>query len=143
MSDSQTVPSNSPKRIGVAADRGGFELKEYLAGMLREAHYEVVDFGDGQPKPDDDYPDFARMAYQNYKEIFAGDRFRKLAAKGARVQRLLWASTGAKNPDYIRGGEAYFRRVSWPGGLLPKTTVHPDSVSTFYVRPIEALPSDD
>ena len=26
--------------------------------MLREAHYEVVDFGDGQPKPDDDYPDF-------------------------------------------------------------------------------------
>ena len=42
----------------------------------------------------------ARMAYQNYKEIFAGDRFRKLATKGARVQRLLWASTGAKNPDY-------------------------------------------
>ena len=26
--------------------------------MLREAHYEVVDFGDSQPKPDDDYPDF-------------------------------------------------------------------------------------
>jgi len=42
----------------------------------------------------------ARMAYENYKEIFAGDRFRKLATKGARVQRLLWASTGAKNPDY-------------------------------------------
>jgi ribose 5-phosphate isomerase B len=33
-------------------------LKEYLAGMLREAHFEVVDFGDGRPKPDDDYPDF-------------------------------------------------------------------------------------
>jgi len=42
----------------------------------------------------------ARMAYQNYKEIFAGDRFRKLATRGARVQRLLWASTGAKNPGY-------------------------------------------
>ncbi len=42
----------------------------------------------------------AKMAYQTYKEIFAGDRFTKLAAKGARVQRLLWASTGAKNPDY-------------------------------------------
>jgi transaldolase len=42
----------------------------------------------------------ARMAYQDYKEIFAGDRFRKLAMKGARVQRLLWASTGAKNPNY-------------------------------------------
>ena len=42
----------------------------------------------------------AKMAYQIYKEIFGSDRFRKLAAQGARVQRLLWASTGAKNPDY-------------------------------------------
>jgi ribose 5-phosphate isomerase B len=58
MSDSLTVPPTTPKRVGVAADHGGFELKEYLAGMLREAAFEVVDFGDGQPKPDDDYPDF-------------------------------------------------------------------------------------
>jgi transaldolase len=42
----------------------------------------------------------AKMAYQIYKEIFGGDRFKKLAAQGARVQRLLWASTGTKNPDY-------------------------------------------
>jgi transaldolase len=42
----------------------------------------------------------AKMAYQIYKEIFAGDRFTKLATKGARVQRLLWASTSTKNPDY-------------------------------------------
>jgi transaldolase len=42
----------------------------------------------------------AKMAYQIYKEIFSSDRFRKLAAQGARVQRLLWASTGTKNPDY-------------------------------------------
>jgi ribose 5-phosphate isomerase B len=47
-----------PKRIGVAADHGGFESKEYLAGMLREAGYEVADFGASQPTPDDDYPDF-------------------------------------------------------------------------------------
>jgi len=58
MSDSQTLPLTSPKRIGVAADHGGFELKEYLAATLREAHYEVFDFGDGQRNPDDDYPDF-------------------------------------------------------------------------------------
>jgi ribose 5-phosphate isomerase B len=58
MPDSQTVLPRTPKRIGLAADHGGFESKEYLAGMLREAHYEVVDFGDSQPKPDDDYPDF-------------------------------------------------------------------------------------
>jgi len=42
----------------------------------------------------------ARMAYQIYKEIFGSDRFRKLAAQDARVQRLLWASTGTKNADY-------------------------------------------
>ena len=58
MSDSQTLPPPAPQRIGVAADHGGFELKEYLAAMLREAHYEVFDFSGGRPKPDDDYPDF-------------------------------------------------------------------------------------
>ncbi len=42
----------------------------------------------------------AKMAYQIHKEIFTSERFRKLAARGARVQRLLWASTSTKNPDY-------------------------------------------
>ena len=56
VSDSVTALPRTPKRIGVAADHGG--LKEHLAGMLREAGYEVIDFGDGRPKPDDDYPDF-------------------------------------------------------------------------------------
>ena len=42
----------------------------------------------------------ARCAYQIYKEIFEGDRFRNLAGKNARAQRPLWASTSTKNPDY-------------------------------------------
>ena len=42
----------------------------------------------------------AKMAYQIYKDIFGGERFKTLAAQGARVQRLLWASTSTKNPDY-------------------------------------------
>jgi transaldolase len=42
----------------------------------------------------------AKMAYQLYKEIFQSERFQKLADRGARVQRLLWASTSTKNPDY-------------------------------------------
>jgi transaldolase len=42
----------------------------------------------------------AKVAYQKYKEIFSGDRWDALVAKGARVQRLLWASTGTKNPQY-------------------------------------------
>lgn len=42
----------------------------------------------------------AKVAYHIYKEIFGGTRFKQLAAAGARVQRLLWASTSSKNPDY-------------------------------------------
>jgi transaldolase len=42
----------------------------------------------------------ARLAYQSYKQIFAGPRWDALAAKGARRQRLLWASTSVKNPRY-------------------------------------------
>ena len=42
----------------------------------------------------------AKMAYQIYKEMFGSDRFGKLTAEGALVQRLLWASTSTKNPDY-------------------------------------------
>jgi transaldolase len=42
----------------------------------------------------------ARAAFQIYKEIFDGERFRKLVAQGARAQRLLWASTSTKNPAY-------------------------------------------
>ncbi|HUD82271.1 MAG: RpiB/LacA/LacB family sugar-phosphate isomerase [Limisphaerales bacterium] len=46
------------QRVGIAADHGGFELKEYLVKMLRAAGHEVNDFGDSQLKSDDDYPDF-------------------------------------------------------------------------------------
>ena len=42
----------------------------------------------------------AKIAYQKYKEIFGSDRWQALAAKGAKVQRLLWASTSTKNPEY-------------------------------------------
>ena len=42
----------------------------------------------------------AKAAYRIYKEIFGSERFRKLKEQGARVQRLLWASTSTKNPAY-------------------------------------------
>jgi transaldolase len=42
----------------------------------------------------------AKIAYQKYKEIYAGDRWQALKAKGAKEQRLLWASTSTKNPSY-------------------------------------------
>ncbi|UGS37940.1 transaldolase [Capillimicrobium parvum] len=42
----------------------------------------------------------AKLAYEAYKEIFAGDRWEALKAKGASPQRCLWASTSTKNPAY-------------------------------------------
>jgi len=42
----------------------------------------------------------AQLAYEMYKGIFGGDKFRKLALQGTRPQRLLWASTSSKNPEY-------------------------------------------
>ncbi len=46
------------REIGIAADHAGFELKEYLKKMLREAKYEVIDFGNHERDPLDDYPDY-------------------------------------------------------------------------------------
>lgn len=42
----------------------------------------------------------AKLAYEAYKQVFTSERFRKLKAHGARVQRPLWASTSTKNPAY-------------------------------------------
>ncbi|MEA5617935.1 transaldolase [Cronbergia sp. UHCC 0137] len=42
----------------------------------------------------------AKIAYQKYKDIIKSDRWQALSAKGAKVQRLLWASTSTKNPSY-------------------------------------------
>jgi transaldolase / glucose-6-phosphate isomerase len=42
----------------------------------------------------------AKHAYQYYKELYSGRRWRALAGLGAQTQRLLWASTGTKNPSY-------------------------------------------
>ena len=42
----------------------------------------------------------SRLAYAAFQEVFSGERWEALAAKGARAQRPLWASTGVKNPDY-------------------------------------------
>jgi transaldolase/glucose-6-phosphate isomerase len=42
----------------------------------------------------------AKLTYQRYNEIFSSDRWQKLAGEGGQTQRVLWASTGTKNPSY-------------------------------------------
>lgn len=54
----ERLMSNSMEVVGIAADHGGHELKEYLIMMLREAGVEVIDFGNRRLIHDDDYPDF-------------------------------------------------------------------------------------
>ena len=45
-------------RIGISADHGGFDLKEYLKGELLKKGYEIVDFGNTRLIGDDDFPDY-------------------------------------------------------------------------------------
>jgi len=42
----------------------------------------------------------SKLVYQRFREIFSSERWKTLAKRGARVQRVLWASTGTKNPAY-------------------------------------------
>jgi ribose 5-phosphate isomerase B len=58
MTNLDPAPAAEPLRIGIAADHGGFELKQWLEARLREAGFAVNDFGDHRLRPDDDYPDF-------------------------------------------------------------------------------------
>jgi transaldolase len=68
----------------------------------------------------------ARTAYQIYKEIFNSGRFKSLTEKGARVQRVLWASTGAKNPE--------FSDVKYIEALIG-----PDTINTVPVETLNAF----
>ena len=68
----------------------------------------------------------AKLAYQLFREQFATDRWAALAARGARVQRPLWASTSTKNPAY--------RDVVYVEELLG-----PDTVDTMPPATIEAF----
>lgn len=60
----------------------------------------------------------AQVAYQAFRETFTGPRWEALAARGAKVQRPLWASTSTKNPAY-------------PDTLYVDTLIGPDSVNTI------------
>jgi transaldolase len=65
----------------------------------------------------------AKIAYQKYKEIIESDRWKALAAKGATPQRLLWASTSTKNPNYP--DVMYVDELVGPGTVntLPPSTI--------------------
>ncbi|MBF6600486.1 MAG: transaldolase [Dehalococcoidia bacterium] len=68
----------------------------------------------------------AKVAYRRFREVFAGERFRKLQSAGARIQRPLWASTGTKNPAY--SDVKYIEEL-----------IGPDTVNTMPPQTIDAF----
>jgi len=68
----------------------------------------------------------AKLAYQEYKKLFSGPRWDKLAAKGAKPQRLLWASTGVKNKAY--SDVLYIEELIGPNTV---NTVPPATLDAF------------
>ena len=68
----------------------------------------------------------AKLAYAWYRDFIASDRWQALAAKGAMPQRLLWASTGTKDPDY-------------PDTLYVDTLIGPDTVNTLPPKTLDAF----
>ena len=67
----------------------------------------------------------ARLAYAHFQEVFSGPRWDFLASKGATAQRVLWASTSTKNPDY-------------PDVLYVEELIGPDTVNTMPEETIQA-----
>ena len=109
MTDSITLLPRIPGCIGVAADHGGFELKEHLAGMLREAGCEVIDFGVVRSKPDDDYPDFVIPLAREVTRI---EVERGIAGAGSKM--LAWKKRDRviKLTRNIKNGKAMYKQKS-------------------------------
>ncbi len=102
-----SVASFFVSRVDTEADRRLGEVgREELQGKLAVAN--------------------AKLAYQQYLEVFAGERWERLAALGATPQRCLWASTSTKNPAY--------RDV-----LYVEELVGPDTVNTMPLETIAAF----
>lgn len=63
----------------------------------------------------------AAIAYKIYKEKFSGGRWEALAERGAKKQRLMWASTNVKNPAYP--DTSYIDRLIGPETVGPKSCI--------------------
>jgi len=68
----------------------------------------------------------AKVAYARFRTLFSDERWQRLAARGARVQRPLWASTGTKNPAY-------------PDTLYVDALIGPNTVNTVPPATLDAF----
>ncbi len=68
----------------------------------------------------------SQLVFEKYRELFGSERFRRLALLGAKLQRVLWASTSTKNPAY-------------PDTLYVDTLIGPDTVNTVPPETYDAI----
>jgi transaldolase len=99
------VDSNVDKKLQAIVDKGGPDADKARARLGTTAI------------------DNAKLAYEAFQQTFSGERWEALAAKGARVQRPLWASTSTKNPDY--------RDVLYVEELVAENTVNTMPLETI------------
>lgn len=117
LSKVQSVASFFVSRVDTLVDRL-LEEKAAKASGAAVSHLEALKGKAGLAN--------CKIVYQDFLAIFGTKRFRDLAAKGARVQRPLWASTGTKNPAYS-------------DLLYVENLVGPDTVNTMPEKTLEAL----
>jgi ribose 5-phosphate isomerase B len=89
MNEPNTVLPGMMRRIGIASDHGGFDLKQDLVRMLGQEGYVVCDYGNSQPEPDDDYPDFVGPMVQ---AVASGEVDRGIAVCGSGVGACIAAN---------------------------------------------------
>ncbi|MBI5285173.1 MAG: transaldolase [Chloroflexi bacterium] len=116
--DCNSVASFFVSRVDTAADK---LIQSKITAAKTEAERKQLEGLMGQAANAN-----AKVAYQRFLEVFGSGRFKKLQARGAKVQRPLWASTGTKNPAYS-------------DILYVQELIGPDSVNTMPPATIDAF----
>ena len=130
--------------VGIAADHGGFGLKHDLVLKLRDAGYEVIDYGAPALKPDDDYPDFVIPLAE---AVAAGLVERGIALCGSGVGASVCANKipgvrAALIPDHFsarQGVEDDHINVICLGGRTVGPAVAWDLIGTFLAAAFSQL----
>ena len=112
-----SVASFFVSRIDVMTDQ---QLEQKLSAVKTDEEKKRLEWIEGKTAIAN-----AKLAYVKFKEIVSAGRFQALKQKGARVQRMLWASTGTKNPHYS-------------DTLYIDTLIGPDTINTMPVTSLEA-----
>jgi transaldolase len=113
-------------RIGIASDHGGYEMKTQMVELLLGIA-------------------IAGQVYESYRAVLNSPRWQRILNAGARSQRLLWASTGTKDPQasdtlYVHALAAPFTVNTMPEATLIAFADHGDTGETLFTSDDDASP---